>query len=85
MRFKGKDINGKGNGVVLVAIGKSEMIILMDLLVEAYINTPKSLFTQPFTSRVDGMKTELAKIMRQEGIQWPIKRQNYKLDEGEVL
>ncbi len=66
-------------------IGKAELIVLMDIVSEAYIKTPRSLFTQPFTSRVDAMKTEMAKVFKAEGIKYPIKRSDYQGQPGEIF
>lgn len=50
------------------AIGKPELLVLMDVLVDAKKRTPKSLGTQAFTSRVDSMMKEIARVFKMEGI-----------------
>lgn len=85
MKYKSKETRGNGDDVYMFAIGKAEVMILMDLLSEAYRNTPRSIFTQPFTSRVDSMKTSIVKMMKEVGIRWPIKRQDLKLGDKEIL
>ena len=59
MRFTGKSKLGQGGEAYEFKIGKSELKVLFDVLNDVQNRTPKSLFTQPLTSRVNQMKTEI--------------------------
>lgn len=87
MKYRGKQPSAvdKQVNVYNFTLGKPELLILMDILSEAYRKTPRSLFTQPFTSRVDAMKTEIAKTFKTEGIPYPVSRANYKSEPGEIF
>lgn len=87
MRFTGKSPSSKDKQIDVFdfKIGKTELFVLMDILSDVYIKTPRSLFTQPFTSRVNSMKTAIADMFRSEGIKYPVKRQDYKLGSKEVF
>lgn len=87
MKYRGKQPSGvdKQIDVYNFTLGKPELIVLIDILSDVHRKTPRSLFTQPFTSRVDAMKTEIGKMFKAEGIQWPIKRSQYVCQPGEVF
>ncbi len=87
MKYRGAQPSGtnRDTNVYTFTLGKAELIVLMDILSDVHRKTPRSLFTQPFTSRVDAMKTEIGKTFRDVGIEWPVKRINYKPQPGEVF
>ena len=82
MKYRGKTTNKNHHGSEVdlynFTIGKPELVLLLDILTDVYKKTPRSLFTQPFTSRVDAMKKELVKISKLENVKWPISRVNYQ-------
>lgn len=87
MRFTGKSPSGvdKQIEVFNFTIGKAELMILADILGEIHRKTPKSLFTQPFTSRVNAMKTEISRMFKSEGIPYPVRRSELELGDKEVF
>lgn len=66
-------------------LGKQELGILYDVLTDIYTRTPRTLFTQPLTSRVNAMREEIRKTFIREKIKWPVRRSEYKLEEGEIF
>lgn len=72
MKYKGKteatSNKEKHVNVYNFTIGKDELYVLADTLADAYRRTPRSLFTQPFTSRLNAMKEEVMKMMKAKGI-----------------
>ena len=70
MRFKGKTPSGadKSVSVYNFTLGKTELIILRDVLNWLHSSVPKSLFTQPFTSRMESMRSEINKTLLADGI-----------------
>lgn len=64
----------KAIDVYTFTLGKTELVILRDVLGHLHNHVPKSLFTQPFMSRVEAMRQEINKTMIAHGIGKEFKR-----------
>lgn len=78
MRFTNKTELGAGGDAYNFKIGKSELVVLFEVLCDVQRRTPQSLFTQPLTSRVNQMKTEIAQLFAREGMKLHITRNEFK-------
>lgn len=59
----------KGTTVYVFKLGKSEVLLLQDVLHYLKKVVPKSFFTMPFTSRANAMRNELDKIVSEYKLQ----------------
>ena len=64
----------KAVDVYTFTLGKPELIILRDTLNWLHLQIPKSLFTQPFRSRMEAMRKEINNTMLAQGIGKEYKR-----------
>lgn len=74
MKFREIDSGANGQKIFTFAVGKSELLILRDIL--NYVNrvVPKSFFNMPFTSRVRNMTKEVDKVCVENGLRAGKKR-----------
>lgn len=89
MKFTDKKIKKEGSQkertVYMFTVGKMELLVLAEILADINKRTPRTLFTQPLTGRVDAMMVEIVKLFKEENIKWPLRRQEIELDDGEVF
>jgi hypothetical protein len=65
MKYIREEISGKGNMRTLFALGKEEMKILDGLLKNALLHIPLTLENQPQNSRMQNMKREMEKALKE--------------------
>ena len=68
MRFLEKSKGSNDQDVYSFKVGKTELLILRDVFNYLHRIVPRSLFTQPFTSRMDNMRKEINNLVLSEQI-----------------